>query len=60
MSIEADLDTSEVSQEIEGRPPTGKGKKLKKKKKKVVNTEGILEGIEEQKVETEMATLEVD
>lgn len=47
MIIEADLD--EVSQEFEGRPPTGK---KKKKKKKVVNTDtSLLEGIEEQKVE---------
>ncbi len=50
MVIEADLDTSEVSQEYEGRPPTGKAKKLKKKKKKVVNTESILERIEELRV----------
>ena len=54
MVIEADLDTSEVSIEFEARPPTGKAKKPKKKKKKVVNTESILEGIEELRVETEL------
>jgi hypothetical protein len=52
--IEADLDTSEVLLEFEGRPPTGKAKKPKKKKKKVVNTDSILEGIEELRVETEL------
>ena len=52
MIVEADLD--EVSQEFEGRPPTGK---KKKKKKKVANTDtsllevSLLEGIEEQRVE---------
>lgn len=54
MLIEADIDTSEVSQEYEGRPPTGKAKKPKKKKKKVVNTERILEGIEELRMESEL------